>query len=247
VPPELYGAIADKYRALIADGTYAPGAKFPSERDLMAAEGVTSNLVVRRALQVLKDEGLIFSDHTGTWVREYRPVLSDRVGRLGGSTWPAGRAIWDQDAAGRTREESVEAGLGQAPDDIALRLDLDDDAAVVIRQRRYVLDGRPVTLATSWLPASIAAGTAIAERDTGPGGSYARLADLGHAPVRFREDVQARMPLAGEAELLELLPGTPVVVVTRTAWDAAGHPVDVTRMTSDASRYVFRYDFARAD
>jgi GntR family transcriptional regulator len=68
----------------------------------------------------------------------------------------------------------------------------------VLRSRRYVLDGKPVLLSRSWIPAAIAAGTAIARPDTGPGGIYARLSDLGHAPARFREDLRSRMPLPSE-------------------------------------------------
>ncbi len=98
-------------------------------------------------------------------------------------------------------------------------------------------------MARSWLPASIAAGTAIAQPDTGPGGSYARLADLGHAPARFREDLRSRMPSPDEAERLDIAPGTPVVEIIRVALDATGTPVEVNEMTADASAYVFRYEF----
>ena len=31
------------------------------------------------------------------------------------------------------------------------------------------------------------------ERDSGPGGIYSRLADVGHGPVRFTEEVATRM------------------------------------------------------
>ncbi|MEK8141760.1 UTRA domain-containing protein [Streptomyces sp. M10(2022)] len=61
------------------------------------------------------------------------------------------------------------------------------------RSRRYLLDGKPVLKAVSYLPAEIADGTPIAEVDTGPGGIYARLAELGHAP-KFREEIRVRMP-----------------------------------------------------
>ena len=78
---------------------------------------------------------------------------------------------------------------------------------------------------------------------TGPGGSYARLADIGHAPARFREDLRSRMPSPDEAERLDIAPGTPVVEIIRVALDAAGTPVEVNEMTADASAYIFRYEF----
>jgi GntR family transcriptional regulator len=34
----------------------------------------------------------------------------------------------------------------------------------------------------------------MVKRDSGPSGSYSRLADVGHGPVRFTEEVATRMP-----------------------------------------------------
>jgi GntR family transcriptional regulator len=79
---------------------------------------------------------------------------------------------------------------------LAAALELDPDETVIQRLRRFVLDGKPVLLAVSYLPSKIAKGTPIAQENAGPGGIYARLRDLGQAPVRFREDLRARMPSA---------------------------------------------------
>jgi GntR family transcriptional regulator len=100
-----------------------------------------------------------------------------------------------------------------------------------------------VMLGTSSFPADIAAGTAIAERDTGPGGVFKRLAELGHEPVRFREDIRGRMPSSEETDALALEPGTPVLTIHRVAATADGTPVEFTEMTLDASTYVLRYEF----
>jgi GntR family transcriptional regulator len=102
-----------------------------------------------------------------------------------------------------------------------------------------------VLLSRSWLPARIASGTSIAQPDPGPGGIYARLADVGHAPARFREDLRSRMPQPEEIERLAIVLGTPVVDICRVAVTADGTPVEVNEMTADASAYVFRYEFDR--
>jgi GntR family transcriptional regulator len=54
------------------------------------------------------------------------------------------------------------------------------------------------------------------------------------------------MPLAEEAERLQLPPSTPVVEITRTEYAAHGTPVEVNEMTADAGSYVFRHEFAAA-
>jgi GntR family transcriptional regulator len=55
------------------------------------------------------------------------------------------------------------------------------------------------------------------------------------------------MPVGDESSRLELAPGTPVVVIDRTAFTAAGTAVEVNEMTLDASAYVIEYSFGRPD
>ena len=87
-------------------------------------------------------------------------------------------------------------------------------------------------------------GTPIVYTDTGPGGVYARLAEIGHEPVRFEETLRARMPLPAETAALHLPGGTPVICITRTALDADDRCLEVTQMTLDASAYELRYQAA---
>ncbi|MFD7626144.1 UTRA domain-containing protein [Streptomyces sp. NPDC059851] len=91
--------------------------------------------------------------------------------------------------------------------------------------------------------AALTAGTPIAEPDTGPGGIYARLADLGREPVRFREEIRSRMPRPEEAKALGLGPGTPVVLLCRTAFAADGQVVEVNEMALDSAAYILEYEF----
>lgn len=68
VPPSRQ--IASTLRARIADGTYAKGTLLPSIIRLGEEFGVTTT-TVRKALTILKDEGLIGSEPGyGTFVRE---------------------------------------------------------------------------------------------------------------------------------------------------------------------------------
>ena len=110
-------------------------------------------------------------------------------------------------------------------------------------QRRYLVEGEPVMLATSYLPAVLVAESPVTLPDTGPGGIYARLTELGYAPVLFREQARARMPLPEEAGALALGPGTPVVLIVRYAYAEGGRPVEVNEMTLDASRYLLEWEF----
>jgi GntR family transcriptional regulator len=128
------------------------------------------------------------------------------------------------------------------PADISARLSLPRNVRTVIRSRRYLLDGRPVETAISYIPADLADGTPITQPNPGPGGIYARLEDAGHVLDRFTEEVSARMPTPDEARALALAPGVPVFRLVRTAYDRDGRAVEVcdTIMASDA--YLLAYD-----
>lgn len=163
--------------------------------------------------------------------------------RLGKDVWGSGRSMWDVDKNAAVEIDNLVVREESASATVARLLDVDEGTAVVTRDRRYLVGGRPVQHAIAHVPAAIAAGTAIAEPDTGPGGVYARLADLGHEPVRFSEDLHARMPRPHESLLLDLAPGTPVIEITRVAHTGDGRAVEVSRMTLDATAYVLSYDF----
>lgn len=98
-------------------------------------------------------------------------------------------------------------------------------------------------LATAYLPYELVAGSAITRPDTGPGGIYARLSDLGHAPVHFREEVRGRLPTRVEAAQLGMSVERPVLKVCRTAYSADGQAVEVQEMTLDSASYVLDYEF----
>lgn len=246
VTERKYRLIASDLRAAIQRGDYLPQARLPGENDLMRQYQV-ARMTARQALSQLINEGLaVARKGSGVYVREFRPVVRSGIGRLAAGGWGSGRSIWSSDISQRDLAvDQVEVRRAEPPEDVRLLLDLPDDPDVMViaRSRRYVLDGKPVLLSVSYLPASIAAGTMVEYQDAGPGGIYARLRELGHAPARFREDLRARMPEPEEAERLALPPGTPVVDVIRTAYTADGQIVEVNEMTADASSYVFRYDF----
>jgi GntR family transcriptional regulator len=241
-----YRIIASDLRAAIARGEYPADSRLPGENDLMRRYQV-ARMTARQALAQLVNEGLaVARKGSGVYVRGFRPVLRSGVGRLSARGWGSGRSIWAADASSRDLiVDQVEVRRAEPADRIRLLLDLPDDPGcrVVARSRRYVLDGKPVLLSVSYLPAELAAGTMIEYKDVGPGGVYARLRELGYAPARFREDLRSRMPEPEESDRLQLPPGTPVVDIVRTAYTADGQIVEVNEMTADASSYVFRYDF----
>jgi GntR family transcriptional regulator len=245
VPEPKYRQIANELRAAIRAGEYGPGDRLPGENDLMGRYGI-ARMTARQALGVLTTEGVAAARKgAGVFVRDFTPIIREALTRLSHERWAGGVSIWSADAEGRDLSIHTTVSETGPPEHIAALLALDEAERVVVRARRFILDGKPVLLSTSYFPANLVADSAIAREDTGPGGSYARLAELGHAPAHFREDVRARMPQPEEADALELpSAGTPVVDIVRTALTDAGAVIEVNEMTLDASAYILRYDFS---
>ncbi len=239
-----YRQIADELRRAVRAGEYPAGGALPGENEIMQRYQV-ARMTARQALAQLINEGLaVARKGAGVYVRSFRPIIRAGIQRLSSETWPTGRPIWSADAEGRDLAvDQIEVHEADVPDRVSALLNLADATKVLVRSRRYVLDGEPVLLSRSYLPAELVAGSPITQPDAGPGGTYARLKDLGYPPTRFREDLRSRMPEPEETERLQLPPGTPVVEITRTAYTSEDRPVEINEMIADASAYIFRYDF----
>src|SRR5690606_25225807 len=238
----VFRQIADQLREAIDRGRFKEGEKLPSEAELVEHYGV-SRMTVRNSFSILQGEGLVHAGHgRGVFVRPRPPVrrlASARFARR--HREPRKSAfIVEADAAGsHPPVDSLEVKEEKADQDISTRLG--SVRRVLARRRRYLLDGRPVEFATSYLPLDIARGTQIAEPNPGPGGIYARLEELGHQLDHFEEEIRARMPSPSEVKTLQLASGVPVIHLIRTAFDTAGRAVEVCDTVMAADAYVLSY------
>lgn len=239
-----YQRVADDLRARIKAGEFPEG-RLPVERDLVTQYAPISQGTIRQALGKLRDEGLIESRvGSGVYVRSWQPIVRNALKRLTSEQWGEGRSMWDVDVENRDLEvRDVQIEQLPAEPAVARALNLPEGELVWRRNRKYVVDGVAVMRATEYIPDDLARGTRITQVDTGPGGVYARLADAGHAPVRYREEVQSRPPSTAEADDLQVRAPSPVAEVVRYAFDSADRVLTVNRMILDASRYLLQYDF----
>ncbi|HEX5116448.1 MAG TPA: GntR family transcriptional regulator [Pseudonocardiaceae bacterium] len=242
-PP--YRQIAGLLRDRIKLGRLKPGEQLPSESELIQHFGV-ARMTVRQAVQELRGEGLVVAEHgKGVFVRSAPPVrrlASDRFARRhreqGKSAFLA-----EAEASGhaplvdqiRVTNEAVTAELAE-------RLHLSTDDRVIARSRRYLADGVPVEIATSYIPERIARGTKITDVNSGPGGIYARIEEAGHELGHFTEEVSSRMPTPDERKVLQIGSGVPVLTLLRTAYDVHEVPVEVCDTVKVSHAYILEYD-----
>jgi GntR family transcriptional regulator len=202
-------------------------------------------MTVRQAIAALRSEGLAEARHgAGVFVRAFTPVRRRGIQRLSRANWSAGTSIWATD---ETREVSIDQiTVAQdivPPETVAAALSLGQDETVCRRARRYLVEGRPVMIATSYLPQRLVADSPITRPDTGPGGTFARLSDLGFPPAHHREEIRFGVAGPEAAERLRLPMGSPVLNLVRTSYTTEGLAVEVNEMVLDAGAYVLEYDF----
>lgn len=240
----VHARIADDLRSAIRSGELQDGDRLPGENVLMERYGV-ARMTARQALATLRYEGLAVSRKgSGVFVRLFTPIRRHGSRRLARSLWGEGGNIWGSGFEDRAvTVDHMRIDRVDADEELAELFGIAEGTKLLRRSRRYVVDDRPVQQATSFLPLDLVEGTQITKPNTGPGGVFARLAELGQAPAEFSETLTARMPTPEETAELELPPGTPVLAIARLAVTAEGRVVEVTRMLLDASCHVLRYDF----
>jgi len=235
-PRPPYRQIAEQIRAAIYAQELPPGARLPSERELVQRFG-TAPQTVRQALNVLKGEGLIIGrPGRGVFVRE-KPF----VHRLEA----ARRFVTQAREQGRGAEvHLLDVVTTSASPAVAEHLALSADAPIVIRRYLLLLDGDPFELSESHFPAHFAEGTVVASTENvSPGAIDHDLKERhGLEPARYLDELTVRMPIPGEVKILRLLPGTPVASVLRTYYDQSGNPFEVARYTLPGDRTTLVYE-----
>lgn len=235
--------IADDLRARLASDEFAPGATFLTDREIRQQYGLGASSTARQLLADLAADGLIeLRQGAKPKVTDFPPILRDDTVRLSAQHWgTAGRSLWDADIADRQLNvEDLVVAETTAPRWVAEALGTTE---VVLRDRTFVVDGRRVAFALSYIPLTIARGTAIAQHDTGPGGTFARLSELDKAPARFQRMTNSRRVRRDEAKRLAVPAGRVVTIQRRKAATAEGEVVECTELTFDAAAFVFLDSF----
>jgi GntR family transcriptional regulator len=244
--PIGFRQLAARLRAAIASGEYGPGEALPTATKLAARFG-TSEATVQRACDQLRSEGLIRpKSGRGTIVNPVPVIVRNAVARQRRAVREegGGRGAFDAELRrlGLEPRSEVETGQALVPGEVAEIFGSAD--AAVFRRRRMYASGEPIQLATSWIPSDVALAAGAEQVDTGVGGLYSRLTEAGYAPARFSERVRVRAVDDSEAGFLQMDADQRVYVITRTARDAAGRPVEVCVHVMPAHQWELFYEWA---
>jgi GntR family transcriptional regulator len=219
-----YQEIADELRRRARAAP--PGSVLPSESEL-SAEFDASRVTVRRALELVRDEGLIAARQGFGWFVATEPVRQ-RLERL--------LTIESQlETSGLGAERRViDFEFVKPPPHVTAELGVDR----VLRVKRINLaDGEPFAVVTVWCPAEL--------------GQHLSMADVERRPFYELLDIELRgaMQTIGadlaepaDAELLAVPAGSPLLKCRRVTTDTTGRPVLMSEHLFPAHRTEFVVD-----
>ena len=220
-----YRQVADAVRQRIGAGEYSSGA-IETEAELGRAYGV-SRITVRKALELLRDEGIVTSRKGSGWrvaVDPLRQVLG---------TFPTVEAALRDDGHD-FRRQILKFSYEQAPPDIARRLSLETPADVLLVRRLNYADDHVFDLVTTWVPADIAA--PLSRADIEAHGVFGSLRQHNVAIGEVLQTITAAIASPEEAKLLGIHADSPILVVEQMTIDPAQRPIKLSQHRYPAHR-----------
>ena len=217
----MHASIARWLTDLIGRGDLVPGDRLPREDRFAAALGV-SRMTLRQALATLAGKGTVErkSGRTGgTFVREPR-IECDLTG-MAGFTEQMRRAHV------RAGARVVSATTVPANPTVAAALSVQRGEPVYEITRVRTARREPLALERSHFPVAPFPGLL----DHGLSGSIYTLLTrtYGQRPASATEALEPVIARPGEADLLHVDPGSPLMLITRTAFTTAGLAVEFAR------------------
>lgn len=226
-----YQAIADSLRARIEAHEFPAGRLLPSESEL-SKQHDASRVTVRKALDALRDVGLIDSRQGFGWFVAADP-LRQTLARLG--TLEAQL----EESGIKPERKVIEFGFVSAPRVVAEKL----QSKIVLQVRRLNLaDGSPFARVTVWVPEDLAGELSRA--------AVERASFYESLPLTIGSATQTIGAAAAsdvDAALLEIPPGSPVLRCTRLTHSVDGRAVLYSEFVFPAHRTEFVVDLPQVE
>jgi GntR family transcriptional regulator len=224
-----YEQVVDQVRTLIKKNKLKSGQVFCSEGEIARTLSI-SKMPVRQAFQKLRSEGLLVI------AKGKRPVIG------------SGRVPWNFQQLRGFSEEMKRRGLIpsarllsleiQQPEvDAAQALKLTPGERVYCVRRLRFVNGEPVAVVTSYLPARIFAG--IDKQDLEKQSLYYIFEHTYQRRLQWAEEVIGAMN-AGEEEarILEAEPGSPLLIIKETTYDDQDIAIEYSVSLLRGDRYT---------
>ncbi|MCR4391446.1 MAG: GntR family transcriptional regulator [Candidatus Acetothermia bacterium] len=234
-PVPLYYQCKEIFRSWITAGEFDSGGRFPSESELQKQFAV-SRMTIRRALAELVHEGFLVREQgRGSFVVKSR--VQDQLGRLTSFTE-------DMRSRGLSTSSKVLEFKVVKDAEAAQRMGVSPDEDLVNLQRVRLVEDEPIAFQNAFIRHRFCPG--LVERGLLEGSLYRALEEVyGLRLGRAVQTLAAKPADQYEAELLEIVPSQPVLVLERTTYLQNGAPIEYVRSVYPGDRYRFVVELVR--
>jgi len=226
-----YQRLADALRLEVIQKIRKPGDRLPSENGIAEEFGVAPG-TARQALSLLVKEGIIERHHgRGTFVRQ--PDFTQSLFRF--------FRFQSKSGARRIPESKIlKREICVAPEEIAKALEIEKDGRAIMMSRLRILDDTPVLTEEIWLSFSkFEKFLDMNEADIGPL-LYPVYDELcGQTIAGAEETLTAERATEPYTELLNIEPGSPVIVIDRLARGYDGSSIEWRRSWGAAEGFKY--------
>ena len=232
-----YVQLEEILKEKITSGEWRPGDKLPSEPELCEIYGV-SRTVVRQALQEMEYAGLISRKKgVGTFIAAPK-IEESLVQKLTG---------FHQDMLSRGHAFSTQvlrSEVAEAGQQVSEYLRIPPGTPVFCIERLRFVNHEPIVLVTTYLPQALCAG--LERFDLSSRSLYDILEnELGLALASGRRTLEAVAASQREAELLQVEPGAPMVLLDSVSYLRDGTPVEYYHAVHRGDRSRFEVELVR--
>jgi GntR family transcriptional regulator len=222
--------LAEKLKARLREGEWAPSERLPSENEIAEEFGV-SRVTVRTSLKLLESAGFVETRQgAGTFVTPFGNEVRTSLHEL--------RSLTDtiRDLGHTPSMKFRFRGFDALPDEAALRLQREPGSGALHLQREVASDGTVVAVSFDWIPVDLLPQDVTPEAVVGS--TFAFLESLGLSPVQSTAEIHA-------AEAREIdwgsegpAPGV-CVLLKQTHYAQRGRPVMFSRTYFIEGRFQF--------
>lgn len=226
----IYFQLSELIQNLIEDGELPTGAQLPSEREMMEQLNISRN-TVRLAVDYLLKAGLVYRvPAKGTFVAS---------GKIPYGLFGLNSFSEDMQNLGR-KPGSRLLDFSQITPSPRIRqaLRLDPTQQVFKIERLRLADGEPMALNTTYIPQYLCPG--LSPEDLKDASLYTILEDK-FGLILWRSDRVIEPVIARdyEVELLEVLPGSALLLVEGTTFLVEDQPIEYTKSIYRSDRFQF--------
>lgn len=241
-PLPLYYQLREHFQGNIEGGVWEVGTVIPPEAELADEFGVSRATVRQALLELVRLGRLHRVQGSGTIVTEPAQPKVEPIGALTSFSE-------NMKAAGITPTRRTLVAEWREPAGEALKALFDYVPRAYYVERLLLADGVPLGIQRAWYPESLVlqAENMFAKTELDHRSIYGILQEECGATLDIAEEtIDVLMPSQHDAALLELEPGSPIMLVHRQTFDPDRRLVESVRLFYRSDRYRYRVVLSRA-